>query len=100
MRSPERWLRIVTVASGHGFTLPPEPDAKALEAFLKERRRADPVRFPDLSLVIVKLMGAGEYVLEVPGQTADRALRPRGARLHALDGAEPPLSRTSSRSGS
>ncbi|MGA7992861.1 MAG: RNB domain-containing ribonuclease [Thermoanaerobaculia bacterium] len=68
VRSPERWLRIVTVASGLGVTLPPEPDAKALEAFLKQRRRADPMRFPDLSLVIVKLMGAGEYVLEVPGQ--------------------------------
>ncbi len=69
VRSPERWLRIVTVASDHGFTLPPEPDAKALETFLKEQRQRDPVRFPDLSLVIVKLMGAGEYVLEVPGQT-------------------------------
>jgi exoribonuclease II len=68
VRSPERWLRIVTVASEHGFSLPPEPDAKALETFLKEQRRRDPVRFPDLSLVIVKLMGAGEYVLEVPGQ--------------------------------
>ena len=69
VRSPERWLRIVTVASDHGFTLPPEPDSKALEAFLKEQRAKDPVRFPDLSLVIVKLMGAGEYVLELPGQT-------------------------------
>jgi exoribonuclease-2 len=69
VRSPERWLRIVTVASEHGFTLPPEPDAKALETFLRERRKADPLRFPDLSLVIVKLMGAGEYVLEAPGQT-------------------------------
>ncbi|MFI5119584.1 MAG: RNB domain-containing ribonuclease [Thermoanaerobaculia bacterium] len=68
VRSPERWLRIVSVASEHGFSLPPEPDAKSLEAFLKERRRADPERFPDLSLVIVKLMGAGEYVLELPGQ--------------------------------
>ncbi len=68
VRSPERWLRIVTVASENGFSLPPEPDAKALETFLKEQRRQDPVRFPDLSLVIVKLMGAGEYVLEVPGQ--------------------------------
>ncbi len=43
---------------------------RALEAFLVRRRRADPLRFPDLSLVIVKLMGAGEYVVERPGQTA------------------------------
>jgi exoribonuclease-2 len=68
VRSPERWLRIVGVAEEYGHALPPEPDAKALEAFLRERRRADPLRFPDLSLVVVKLMGAGEYVLEVPGQ--------------------------------
>jgi exoribonuclease-2 len=67
VRSPERWLRIVGVAKEHGEVLPPEPDAKALEDFLARQRKADPVRFPDLSLVIVKLMGRGEYVVEVPG---------------------------------
>jgi exoribonuclease-2 len=67
VRSPERWLRIVAVAKEYGETLPAEPDAKALEAFLAKRHRADPLRFPDLSLVIVKLMGRGEYVLETPG---------------------------------
>ena len=67
VRSPERWLRIVDVAHELGETLPLEPDAKALEDFLVKRRKADPVRFPDLSLVIVKLMGAGEYVVETPG---------------------------------
>jgi exoribonuclease II len=68
VRSPERWQRIVSVAAEHGFTLPEEPDSKALEAFLAARRKADPLRFPDLSLVIVKLMGAGEYVVELPGK--------------------------------
>lgn len=67
VRSPERWLRIVAVANEYGETLPPEPDPKALEAFLAKRRQADPLRFPDLSLVIVKLMGRGEYVVETPG---------------------------------
>jgi exoribonuclease-2 len=60
VRSPERWLRIVEVAKTLGETLPPDPDSKALEKFLAKRRQADPLRFPDLSLVIVKLMGSGE----------------------------------------
>jgi exoribonuclease-2 len=68
VRSPERWLRIVKVAQENGERLPPEPDSRALEEFLSRRRRADPLRFPDLSLVIIKLMGAGEYVVERPGQ--------------------------------
>jgi exoribonuclease-2 len=67
VRSPERWLRIVAVAKDYGESLPSEPDSKALEAFLAKRHKADPLRFPDLSLVIVKLMGRGEYVLEAPG---------------------------------
>nr|WP_315848507.1 ribonuclease R [uncultured Rhodoferax sp.] len=67
VRSPERWLRIVGVAKEYGEVLPNEPDSKALEDFLAKRRRADPLRFADLSLVIVKLMGRGEYVLETPG---------------------------------
>jgi exoribonuclease II len=67
VRSPERWLRIVGVAKEYGEVLPNEPDSKALEAFLAKRHKADPLRFPDLSLVIVKLMGRGEYVVEAPG---------------------------------
>ncbi|HXT19754.1 MAG TPA: ribonuclease catalytic domain-containing protein, partial [Thermoanaerobaculia bacterium] len=68
VRSPERWQRMVEVAAEHGETLPPEPDARALQQFLRKRKQADPERFPDLSLVIVKLMGAGEYAVEVPGR--------------------------------
>lgn len=67
VRSPERWLRIVAVAKQLGETLPPHPDSRALENFLARRRKADPLRFPDLSLVVVKLMGSGDYVVEVPG---------------------------------
>lgn len=66
VRSPERWLRIVEVASKYGQSLPKTPDSRALEGFLARQRKADPLRFPDLSLVIIKLMGSGEYVVEYP----------------------------------
>src|SRR5438034_1207141 len=71
LRSPERWERIVALAVDLGERLPPAPDARALEAFLEAQRRADPGRFPDLSLSVVKLLGSGEYVLDPPGGTAD-----------------------------
>lgn len=66
VRSPERWLRIVEVAHSYGESLPRQPDGQALEAFLAKQHKRDPLRFPDLSLVIVKLMGSGEYVVERP----------------------------------
>jgi exoribonuclease-2 len=69
VRSPERWTKIMDVAAKLGESLPGQPSARALEAFLAKRRAADPLRFPDLSLVIVKLMGAGEYVVELPGDS-------------------------------
>ncbi|HEX3071389.1 MAG TPA: RNB domain-containing ribonuclease [Thermoanaerobaculia bacterium] len=69
VRSPERWDRIEAIAAQYGEKLPGEADAQALEEFLVRRRKADPLRFPDLSLAIVKAMGAGEYVVEMPGQT-------------------------------
>ncbi len=67
VRSPERWAKIVEVAARDGSSLPGQPSSRALEAFLSERRLADPLHFPDLSLVIIKLMGPGEYVAELPG---------------------------------
>ncbi len=67
VRSPDRWLRIVELAKQYGEALPNDPDSKALSEFLAKRRLADPLRFPDLSLIVVKLMGPGEYVLERPG---------------------------------
>lgn len=66
VRVPERWLRIVDVAKGYGVVLPKEPDARELEAFLARQHKLDPQHFPDLSLIIVKLMGSGEYVVEEP----------------------------------
>jgi VacB/RNase II family 3'-5' exoribonuclease len=70
VRTPKRWPRIVEVAAAYGERLPGDPDPAALAAFLERRRRQDPLRFPDLSLTIVKLLGSGEYVAEPPGQAA------------------------------
>lgn len=71
VRTPKRWPRIVEIASDLGTTLPAEPDPRALNAFLEKRRAADPLRFPDLSLSIIKLLGRGEYVATFPGETIE-----------------------------
>jgi VacB/RNase II family 3'-5' exoribonuclease len=68
LRTPERWARIVELATAAGEHLPPEPSSPALAGFLANRRRSDPARFPDLSLSVIKLLGSGEYDLELPGQ--------------------------------
>jgi len=70
VRTPKRWDRIVALAEERGFTLPAEPDAKTLDQFLLSAKSADPLRFPDLSLSVIKLLGAGEYVVELPGGEA------------------------------
>jgi VacB/RNase II family 3'-5' exoribonuclease len=71
LRVPERWGRIVQLAASLGASLPAAPDSKALSDFLTHRQQADPQRFPDLSLAVVKLLGAGEYVLKRPGEPAE-----------------------------
>lgn len=67
LRSPERWARLVQLAAGFGDHLPDEPDAIALESFLARQRTAAPDKYADLSLVVVKLIGRGEYVLDPVG---------------------------------
>ncbi len=66
---PERWDRIVALAAGLHESLPAQPDAGALNAFLVKRRAADPARFADLSLSIIKLLGRGQYMVDAPGST-------------------------------
>ena len=70
VRTPKRWDRIVLLAKEHGVTLPDAPDSAALDAFLVKQRANDALHFADLSLAVIKLMGAGEYVAEPPGGDA------------------------------
>jgi exoribonuclease-2 len=70
VRSPKNWDRIRKVAEEAGDSLPALPDSRALAGFLSRRRQADALRFPDLSLTIVKLLGPGEYVLQLPGEAS------------------------------
>ncbi|MBC8014410.1 MAG: RNB domain-containing ribonuclease [Sporomusaceae bacterium] len=67
VRKPKRWERIVELADELNFVLPKDPDSKALDQFLVLAKAADPLHFPDLSLSIIKLLGPGEYVVELPG---------------------------------
>ena len=68
LRTPRRWERIVALAADVGEHLPAAPDALALNGFLVRRRAADPERFADLSLAVVKSLGSGEYVAQQPGR--------------------------------
>lgn len=70
VRTPKRWERIVEIAQQHGFRLPNEPDPRPLNEFLMKQKAVDPLRFPDLSLAVIKLMGPGEYVADCPGEAA------------------------------
>ena len=70
VRKPKYWSSIVDIAADRGHGLPEEPDSKALEEFLVGERRADPLHFPDLCLEVLKLLGRGEYVVEMPGKAA------------------------------
>jgi exoribonuclease-2 len=70
VRTPKRWDRIVEIAAEQKFILPAIPDSKALEQFLVKAKTDDPLRFPDLSLTVIKLLGSGEYIAELPGEDA------------------------------
>ena len=70
VHTPRNWEGIVRIAAEYGENFPPEPDQPKLAGFLEKRRNADPERFPDLSLSIIKLIGSGQYLVEHPGQDA------------------------------
>jgi exoribonuclease-2 len=71
VKTPKRWDRIVELASEHNFKLPQQPDSKALDQFLLSAKTADAIRYPDLCLSVIKLLGPGEYVLELPGGNSE-----------------------------
>jgi VacB/RNase II family 3'-5' exoribonuclease len=71
LRTPKRWDRIVELAKDAGENLPDAPDALALNAFLTKRRQSDPTHFADLSLAVIKCLGAGEYVAVRPGESPE-----------------------------
>ncbi|MGH6879207.1 MAG: ribonuclease catalytic domain-containing protein, partial [Rhizomicrobium sp.] len=71
LRTPERWGRIAELATEHGDRLPSVANAQALNQFLLRCQRADPAHFPDLCLAVIKLLGRGEYVLQLPGEAVE-----------------------------
>ncbi len=70
LREPARWQKIAEVAATFGEKMPAAPSPIALDAFLTKRRLAEPDKFAELSLTIVKLLGSGEYMLSRPGHAA------------------------------
>ena len=91
VRTPERWDRIVALAPSRREHAAGRAGFRGAERVPDRRKAADPDRFADLSLAVIKLMGPGEYVLERPGDVSHRALRAGGGGLHTFHGAKPPL---------
>jgi len=71
VRTPQRWDRIVDIARERGVALPAEPQSVALSGFLQRMKASDPEGYPDLSMTVVKLMGAGEYVMDDASSSDD-----------------------------
>ena len=67
LQEPRRWDRLQQLAERLGATLPPRPDAPALDRFLLGERARDPAGFEQLSLSVVKLLGSGAYAAAGPG---------------------------------
>lgn len=66
VKIPEKWDKMRAIAEARGDSLPHSANSKALNEFLQRQRKADPLRFPDLSLDVVKALGRGEYAVSDP----------------------------------
>ena len=71
VRTPKRWDRIVELAAEYGFSLPDKANSKSLSAYLKYIKQNYSEHFVDMSLSVLKLLGAGEYVVETPGKPSE-----------------------------
>ncbi|HEY0426311.1 MAG TPA: RNB domain-containing ribonuclease [Pyrinomonadaceae bacterium] len=71
VKTPERWNRIVEIAASFGENLPDTPDSKALADFLARQKAKDSIHYPDLSLSVIKLIGSGDYTVQIPNEAAD-----------------------------
>lgn len=69
VRTPKDWKGIRDLAASFHERLPFEPSSRELSKFLIKRKIADRLRFPDLSLAVVKLLGPGEYEVLESGKT-------------------------------
>jgi len=67
VRTPKRWDRIVELAAEHNYALPNEPDPKSLSMCFKYVKQNQPDHYIDLTFSVLKLIGGGEYLLEMPG---------------------------------
>jgi exoribonuclease-2 len=66
VRTPERWPQIVKLAASFDVALQPTPDSRALSDFLTGRKAADPEKYAELSLSVLKMLGGGDYKVETP----------------------------------
>ncbi|MFL6620965.1 MAG: RNB domain-containing ribonuclease [Povalibacter sp.] len=71
LQTPKRWDRIVALAASFGEHLPETPDVIALSAFMEHRRSSDPTHYADVSLSVIKMLGSGEYGIDVPGRSVE-----------------------------
>jgi exoribonuclease-2 len=94
VRSPERWQKIVEVAAGFGLQAPAGAGRRGAREVPHAAAQGRPSCASRTFARHRQAHGRGRVRRRAAGSEGDRPLRPRGARLHALDGAEPPLPRT------